>query len=402
MKVVPLSSVLSAQPRNGWSPPAEFQTGTGVPVLTLSSVTGFEYDGTRVKLTSAPTEDDAHYWLKEGELLITRSNTQELVGHAAIYDGTPSRAICCDLIMKMQVDPRKASTRFIHFYLQSPDARSYLTSRAHGASSTMKKIGKEVVQNIPIPLVPLDEQQRIVGILDQAFESIATARVNAEKNLQNANAFFTCSLGKIIHADRHGWRRAYLEDLCDSIMDCVNKTAPQVEEPTPFKMIRTTNIRNGHVNTDSVNYVAEETYQLWTRRQIPQEGDVLLTREAPMGEVGIIETKEKVFLGQRIVSYRANPKILNNRFLLYALMSNDIQKQIRLLASGTTVQHMRVPDSKRLQISLPSLNEQASVVALLDELRESTRSLASIYQRKLAALDELKKSLLHHAFTGQL
>ena len=75
-----LSTILAAQPRNGWSPPAEYQTGSGNPVLTLSAVTGFEYDGSRVKLTSVPTTENAHYWLEQGELLITRSNTPDLVG----------------------------------------------------------------------------------------------------------------------------------------------------------------------------------------------------------------------------------------------------------------------------------------------------------------------------------
>jgi type I restriction enzyme S subunit len=191
-RVVPLSSILSAQPRNGWSPPAEYQVGMGIPVLTLSSVTGFEYDGSRVKLSSAPTREDAHYWLKKGELLITRSNTRELVGHVAIYDGTPPRAICCDLIMKMQVEPTKTDLRFVYFYLRSPEVRSYLTSRAQGASSTMKKIGKQVVQNIPIPVPSLDQQKSIAATLDavaaetQHLESLYDQKLAALEELKKS------------------------------------------------------------------------------------------------------------------------------------------------------------------------------------------------------------------------
>ncbi len=191
-RTAPLSSVLSVQPRNGWSPPKEYQTGTGIPVLTLSAVTGFEYDGSRVKLSSAPTRDDAHYWLHDGELLVTRSNTQQLVGHAAIYDGTPSRAICCDLIMKMQVDPTKAHTRFVYYYLRSPEARSYLTSRAQGASSTMKKIGKAVVQDIPIPLPSLAKQEAATEKLDalreetQRLESLYQRKLAALDELKKS------------------------------------------------------------------------------------------------------------------------------------------------------------------------------------------------------------------------
>ena len=163
---VPLHTLLATQPRNGWSPPAEFQTGHGIPVLTLSAVTGFAYDGSRVKFSSAPTKNDAHYWLERDELLITRSNTPELVGHAAIYDGTPPRAICCDLIMKMKTDPLKADVRFVHYCLRSPAVRQFIIRRAKGTSGTMLKIAKPDVQEIPIPNIAITEQRTIVAQVD--------------------------------------------------------------------------------------------------------------------------------------------------------------------------------------------------------------------------------------------
>jgi type I restriction enzyme S subunit len=167
-------------------------------------------------------------------------------------------------------------------------------------------------------------------------------------------------------------------------------------------MIRTTNVRNGCVDVSKVRFVTEETYKVWTRRQIPQKGDVILTREAPMGEVGMLLTDDNIFLGQRLVSYRANPAKLDKQFLLFALQSGSIQGQIRAKASGSTVQHMRVPDTKNLLLAVPPLQKQHQVGAQLASLREETRRLESIYQRKLAALDELKKSLLHQAFSGAI
>jgi type I restriction enzyme S subunit len=163
---VPLYTLLLMQPRNGWSPPAAFQTGHGIPVLTLSAVTGFVYDGSRATLTSAPTKSGAHYWLERDELLVTRSNTPELVGHAAIYDGTPAEAICCDLIMKMKVNPIKADVRFVHYCFRSPAVRRFVSRRAKGSSGTMNKINKRDVQEIPIPAVTIAEQRRIVARLD--------------------------------------------------------------------------------------------------------------------------------------------------------------------------------------------------------------------------------------------
>ena len=246
------------------------------------------------------------------------------------------------------------------------------------------------------------KQQRIVAILDEAFDGIATAKANAEKNLQNARALFESHLQSVFTQRGERWKLVRIEDACESIMDCVNKTAPKVDGPTPFKMIRTTNVRNGYVNLESVYYVTEEVFRIWTRRQIPMRGDVILTREAPMGEVGMLLSDDQVFLGQRLVSYRANATKLDNRFLLYAFQSDELQGQIHALASGSTVQHMRVPDSKNLQLSLPSLSTQREIVTQLDALREETQRLESLYRHKLTALDALKKSLLNQAFTGQL
>lgn len=109
----------------------------------------------------------------------------------------------------------------------------------------------------------------------------------------------------------HNWPLAKISEVCASITDCVNRTAPVVEYRTPYKMLRTTNIKNGRIDIESVRYVTEETYRVWTRREIPQQGDVILTREAPLGEVGILRNNDTVFMGQRLISYRAEPSKLD-------------------------------------------------------------------------------------------
>lgn len=124
---------------------------------------------------------------------------------------------------------------------------------------------------------------------------------------------------------RSNWQRKKVADLCDLIVDCVNKTAPIVSYETDFKMLRTTNIKNGRIDTQNCRFVEEKTFDKWTRRAKVERGDVLLTREAPMGEVGLVNFDENVFLGQRIVQYRVNPKKLDSDFLLYSFLSPDLQ-----------------------------------------------------------------------------
>jgi len=178
-----LSHVLLESPRNGWSAQCD-NAEDGVPVLRLSAVTGFTYQPEEFKRTSQPTSPDAHYWLKKGDLLITRSNTPDLVGHAAIYNGSPSPCIYPDLMMQLVVDENQVDTSFIHWWLRSTLVREYITQNAKGTSPSMKKISQKVVMNIPFPLgIPLDEQRRIVAYLDDL-----QARVNAVKAHQAATA----------------------------------------------------------------------------------------------------------------------------------------------------------------------------------------------------------------------
>lgn len=164
--------VLDGKPRNGWSARCDNVEG-GTPVLTLSAVTGFHYDPTAYKRTSLPTVPDAHYWVRKGDLLMSRSNTPELVGHAAICNGQPERCIYPDLVMRIPVDERAADKIFVWFWLQAPLVREFIIANAKGTSPTMKKISQGTVERIPFPVgVSLEQQQKIVTYFKKLQEKV--------------------------------------------------------------------------------------------------------------------------------------------------------------------------------------------------------------------------------------
>ncbi len=113
------------------------------------------------------------------------------------------------------------------------------------------------------------------------------------------------------------WQTVKISGACEFVVDCVNKTAPLSVSVTPYKMIRTSHIKDGFIRLTDEKCVSEETYAQWTRRASLERGDVLLTREAPLGSVAMVRDEKTHFLGQRIVQYRSDPRVLHSSFLLY-------------------------------------------------------------------------------------
>ena len=172
------------------------------------------------------------------------------------------------------------------------------------------------------------------------------------------------------------WKNYELKYLCNEIIDCVNKTAPISPISTEYKMLRTSDVRNGRINLDGLNCVSYETFEKWTRRGKLKKGDIIFTREAPLGEVGLVKNPDNYFLGQRLVLFRANKDVCDNRFLLYALMYHDNKQAIIAKGVGSTVLHLRVPECEKITISVPELPIQrriADILSAYDDLIENNR-----------------------------
>ena len=247
----------------------------------------------------------------------------------------------------------------------------------------------------------LPEQQCIVSILDEAFAAIAKAKANAEQNLKNAKELFESYLKTAFENKVHGEKFETLDSLCELIVDCEHKTAPTQE--TGYPSIRTPNIGKGELILENVNRVSYETYIQWTRRAIPKAGDLILAREAPAGNIAVIPENIEVCLGQRTVLLRPKKERLISKYLAYLILSKEVQEILLSHSTGATVQHINMKDIRAFKIyNLSDLKEQISIVQKLDALKSETKKLEAVYQKKIADLEELKKSILQKAFAGEM
>ncbi|MEZ2399988.1 restriction endonuclease subunit S [Raoultella planticola] len=196
------------------------------------------------------------------------------------------------------------------------------------------------------------------------------------------------------------WSWSQLEECVLMIVDCHNKTAPYSNVGLP--LIRTSNIRDGKFIWDNLKFVSDDTYKYWSRRCPPEPGDIIFTREAPMGEAAIIPPKHKLCLGQRTMLIRPVERYMSAKFLLISLMDPNFRKRSEELAVGTGVKHYRIGDVSNLVIAVPPTEEQTEVVRHVEQLFDFADS---IEQKANAALDRVNKisqSILAKAFRGDL
>ncbi len=259
-------------------------------------------------------------------------------------------------------------------------------------------LNKKSLGNLKIPLPEtLDDQIKIANLLTQVETLIAKREESIELLDELLKSTFLDMFGDPV-LNVKGWDKVLISECCIDIVDCVNKTAPTVEYETPYKMIRTTNVRNHKVTLEETRKVDKETFEKWTRRLKPRRNDIVFTREAPVGEAGIILSDDEVFLGQRTMMYRVDADIINPEYLLYELMGSSVQQQIRKISTGSTVKHLSVPNCKKFRINLAPKPLQDKFATIVQQV-EVTKAH---YQKSLDELNELFGSLSQRAFRVEL
>ena len=176
-----------------------------------------------------------------------------------------------------------------------------------------------------------------------------------------------------------------LADLCDLIIDCEHRTAPPVEDG-PYPLIRTPDVGVGRLLFDRAQRVTQETYEAWTKRAIPRSGDLVLAREAPVGNVGIIPPGFQPVLGQRTVLIRPNATKIDPMYLNYLLSGPEMRAWMDGVSIGATVAHLNMFDIRSMELPpLPALTTQRKIAAILSAYDD----LIEINKRRINLLGEM-------------
>lgn len=290
---------------------------------------------------------------------------------------------------------QSVSSNFINYWLKSP---WFFDQLERGNGATVDTLTIQKLKSVVVDLPPPEEQQRIVSILDEAFEGIATAKANAEKNLQNARELFENQLESIFYGNSNHWPVKTLESVCGFQNGFAFKSS--LYKPKGIPILRISNLQDDEVDLEGLVYVDPEDYRENLDRFRIVRGDLLIAMSgATIGKLGFNNHDQTFLLNQRVGKFEPGIR-LQKRFLYYFL-STKVKENLRI-SVGAAQPNLSTEQIRGFLIPVPSLDSQAQVVESLDTIREQTLRLEVIYQQKITSLDELKQSLLHRAFSGDL
>ncbi len=285
--------------------------------------------------------------------------------------------------------------RFVYYLLSSVNLAEY------AGGTGVPTLNRNDLHSLPI-FVPegVEEQRRIVAILDEAFEGIATAKAHAERNLRNAREVFDGYLAQVFSARHPGWNDRVLGSLCDRITVGHVGSMANLYKPSGIPFLRSQNIRPFSVSMENLVYIDDE-FHASLRKSSLQAGDVAIVRTGYPGTAAVIPESLGVANCSDLVIVKPGPEV-DGQFLAAFFNSSFGKGLVGGKLVGAAQKHFNVGAAKEVVLHVPPLVEQRAIVSAAMEIRDETARLADLCERKLAALDELKQSLLHQAFSGQL
>lgn len=298
---------------------------------------------------------------------------------------------------------------WLYYFLSRDVFRKEGAERMNGAVGH-KRVSNDFVESIPIPIPPLPEQQRIVGILDEAFEGIATAKANAEQNLRNARALVQPTFMAIFNSFNHcGWRSLTVEGVARKEKGAI-RTGPFGSQllhsefvDTGIPVLGIDNAVQNRFTWNERRYIAPQKFAELSRYQV-KPGDVLITIMGTCGRCAIVPDDISTAINSKhlccitLDHQMCLPEFLHAYFLYHPISQGFLSKR----AKGAIMAGLNMGLIKELPLLLPPIDTQRIIIKKISEVREYAENIESLFKQKVEALESLKKSILHQAFSGNL
>lgn len=352
--------------------------------------------------TATYTDEDCpeEYVIHAGAILIGMDgdfNVAKWKSDSALLN----QRVCC-----IASDSRILLDDFLYYYL--PDPLKKINDAT--PSVTVKHLSTKTLDQTPLPLPPLAEQQRIVDRIESLFAKLDKAKEKAQAVVDSFEtrratilhkAFageLTAKWRKENNIGQNSWENCTLESVCVSIFDGDHMPPPKADSGIPFLVI--SNVNTGHLSFEKTRYVSKEYYDSLSETRKPELGDVLYTLVGSYG-IPVVVDDERPFCFQRHMALlKLND--LNTYFMWYLLQSQEMYSKATNIATGTAQLTVPIKGLRKLEFFRPSKGEQAEIVNILNNLLTKEQQAKEMAEAVLEQIDTLKKVILTRAFRGQL
>ena len=400
----------------------------------------------------------SQFAVSAGQFILSRIDARN--GAFGIIPEELEGAIVTNDFLAFDINEDEVEREFFNVLLQSP-VFIEACIRASRGNTNRKRVDEKFFLNYVVNLPPLSEQHRLIRQINKGRTRIAHAQgeINRQQSLltklkqailqdaiqgkltadwraAHADVEPASSLMRRIQRHQSDWIRVEKENRNEEartierklmrlaqtsiaipreelprtwqwttliqsnliVVDCHNKTAPYSSQGV--RLIRTTNVRNGRLSLSDTKFVTEDIYRRWSVRCIPQAGDLIFTREAPVGEVGKIPPGVTVCLGQRTMLIRPISELVSADYLLLAIQSPDFVRRAARARRGAMVGHLRVGAVESAIIPLPPYKEQTAIVERVEALTTKCRSLETEIEHSRIHATHLLQVVLKEAFSA--
>ena len=330
---------------------------------------------------------------KDSLLICTANGSKSHLGKVALIDIDYNYAFggFMGLITPMQ----KLDSKFLFYLMTSDNYKKFINELSDGANINNLKFGD--LGKFEIPLPPLPEQQRIVSILDECFAAIDKAKANAEQNLRNAKELFESYLQGVFEKKGEGWKERKLGEVCDTGAGGTPlKSHKDYYEDGTIPWLLSGEVSQGEI-FEAKNFITEKGLKNSSAKLFPPNTVLVAMYGATAGQVGIL--RFEACTNQAVCGILPNTNFIPE-FLYYKFLAG--KEALVSQAVGGAQPNISQIKIKNTMIPVISLKDQQTIVRQLDALRAETQKLEAVYQKKIANLEELKKSILQKAFSGEL
>ena len=297
-------------------------------------------------------------------------------------------------------------SRFIEYAFKSDKIIQQILHKSMGATVGTLTISR--AKNIQLPIPALPEQKAIVNILDRAFAKIDQAKANIEKNIENTKELFQSKLNEIFSRKGDGWKEKTVLELCSHKSQIAGgpfgsnlKVKDYKESGVPI--LRLQNIGKGYFINKAIKYISVDKADELSYHSF-KSGDIVLAKLGiPIGKTCIVPEKFKYgIVVADVVRIRPNKELVHYNFLKHFLNSDNAVSQLTADIRGATRPRVNIKEVRNLKLSIPNLGKQKEVGILINQFVEIRDKIITTNEKKILSLDELKKSLLQKAFSGEL